>query len=123
MSVLHLSGLPNNVDPCRELTREELWVLRMWGVPCDRPVFDPDLKAAGIANNLPHRRRLEKLGLSKGRWHGGRRSIYPVELAHYLLRLPEELPYLMAKRSAKGLAQARQVNEAKAVTEATSERG
>jgi hypothetical protein len=98
-----LPGLPS-VNLVRDLHPEEKWVLRQWGLPDDRPLTDRDLKKAGVVRYADHRKRLEKHGLSRGHWHGGRRFWYPIEIAFFLLSLREEPPPEMTERSAKGLA-------------------
>jgi hypothetical protein len=106
--VIHkFPGLPH-VNLCRDLTREEVWILDEWGVPKRGPITDRDLKKAKVVRNPAHRRRLEKRGLPPGRWFGGVRITYPVELATFLLSLGEEPPEAMTRRSLAGLDRARQ---------------
>jgi hypothetical protein len=97
-------GIPN-ASLARPLTPEEKRVLQQWNLPSDRPHFDVDLKASTppLFRNSGHRKRLERKGLPVGRWHGGRRFLYAIETAQYLLSLSSTPPPFMAERSAKGL--------------------
>jgi hypothetical protein len=106
--VIQFPGLPT-VNLVRDLSREELWVLKQWGLPTSRPILDRDLKQARVIRDPGHRKRLENHGLSVGHWHGGKRFWYPIEIAYFLLTLREEPPPAMVERSVKGLEQARGV--------------